>query len=113
MKGIKADVMVENISQALKPAATELQYPTNKGILITRINTHSLHSSSANALALAGYSDTQIQKMECWHWATFKEYIKEELACYARGMLQDMKCKFNFVNIAGNAFMKVPDNTLQ
>ena len=90
----------------------ELQYPTNKGIPIGRINTHSLQSGGGNALALAGYSDTQIQKMGCWHWATFKEYIREELPCYARGMSRDMKRKFHFVNIAGNAFMEIPAESL-
>jgi hypothetical protein len=62
----KMDITAEHISRALKSAATELQYPTNKGIPITRINTHSLRSGGANALALAGYSDTQIQKMGRW-----------------------------------------------
>jgi hypothetical protein len=71
-----------------------------------------LHSSGANALALAGYSDTQIQKMGQWRRVTFKEYIREELACYARGMLRDMKQKFNFINIAGNAFTKINNKTL-
>jgi hypothetical protein len=111
-KGIKAYVMDEHISRALKSAAMELQYPTNKGIPITRINTYSLQSGGANALALAGYSDTQIQKMDHWRGATFKEYIREELACYARGMSRDMKHKFNFVNIAGNAFTEIPKDTL-
>jgi hypothetical protein len=68
-------------------AATELQYPTNKGISILRINTHSLRSGEANALALAGYLDTQIQKMGRWRGAIFKEYIWEELVCYAKGSL--------------------------
>ena len=63
-------------------------------------------------MALAGYSDTQIQKMGRWRGATFKEYIREELACYARNMSRDMKRKFNFVNIAGNAFTDIPDDTL-
>jgi hypothetical protein len=112
-KDIRADVTAEHISKkALKSAATELHYPTNKGIPITRINTHSLRSGSANALALAGYSDTQIQKMGRWRGATFKEYIREELACYAQNMSRDMKQKFNFVNIAGNAFKEIPDDTL-
>ena len=65
-----------------------------------------------NALALAGYSDTQIQKMGRWRGATFKEYIREELACCARNMSRDMKCKFNFVNIAENAFTYIPDDAL-
>ena len=73
---------------------------------------HSLRSGGADALALAGYSNMQIQKMGCWRGATFKEYIREELACYARGMAQDMKCKFNFVNIVGNAFTEIPNDTL-
>ncbi len=34
----------------------------------------------------------------------FKEYICKELACFSAGMLTSMKRKFNFVNIAGNAF---------
>ncbi len=98
-KGAKADVTAENISRASKSAVTELQYPNNKGILISRINTHSLRSGGANALALAGYSDTQIQKMGRWCGP-------------ARGMSHDMKQKFNFVNIAGNAFMKINDEIL-
>ncbi len=105
-----ADITAEHISRALKSAATELQYPTNKGIPITMFNTHSLCSGGANALALAGYSDTQIQKMGRWRGATFKEYIREELACYVHNMSQDMKRKFNFVNIAGNVF--TPADTL-
>ncbi len=106
------DVMAENISRVLKLAAVELQYPTNKGIPIERINTHSLRSGGANALALAGHSDTQIQKMGSWQGATFKEYIREELACYATGMSKDMKQKINFVNIPGNAFMEINKDTL-
>jgi hypothetical protein len=45
-----------------------------------------------------------------WRGATFKEYIREELACYVHNMSQDMKRKFNFVNIAGNVF--TPADTL-
>jgi hypothetical protein len=63
-------------------------------------------------LALAGYSDTQIQKMGRWQGATFKEYIREELACYATGMSNDMKHKFNFVNIARNAFTEINSDAL-
>ena len=46
--------------------AQSSQYPTTKGIPITLINTHSLCSSSANALTLLGYLDMQIQKMGHW-----------------------------------------------
>jgi hypothetical protein len=112
VKGARTDVTVEHIGRALKSAAMELQYPSNKGIPIAQINTHSLRSGGANALTLTGYSDTQIQKMGRWRGATIKEYIREELACYARGTSRDMKRKFNFMNIAGNAFTEIPDNTL-
>ena len=107
--GLHYDVTAENMSVALKQAATALEYPAVKGIPVERINTHSLRSGGANALALSGYSDTQIQKMGRWRGATFKEYIREELACYAAGMSGDMKRKFNFVNIAGNAFHEIND----
>jgi hypothetical protein len=112
MDGVHLDVSAENISRALKSAAAELQYPTTKGISIKRINTHSHRSGGINALTLVGYSDTQIQKMGRWCGATFKEYIREELACYATGMLKDIKQKFNFVNIAGNAFTDINKDTL-
>ncbi len=110
--GKQGNVTAEHISSALKSAAMELQYPTNKGILITRINTHSLRSGGANALSLNGHSDTQIQKMGWWRGATFKEYIREELATYSRNMSRDMKGKFYFVYIAGNAFTEIPHSTL-
>ena len=100
-------VTAEHISKATKLAASMLNYPSLKGIPIQRINTHSLRSGGANVLALSGYSDTEIQKMGRWRSATFKEYIREELACYARNMSRKMKQKFNFVNIAGNAFHDV------
>ena len=110
--GTRADVTAEHISRALKLAAIELQYPTNKGIPVSRINTHSLRSGGANALSLSGYSDTQIQKMGRWRGATFKEYIREELACYARNMSRDMKQKFKFGKIAGNVFTEIPHTQL-
>ncbi len=111
-KGIRADVTAERVSKALKSAATELQYPTKKGIPIFCTNAHSLRSCGANALSLSGYSNTQIQKMGRWHGATFKEYIREELACYAHNMSRDMTQKFKFVNIAGNAFTEIPHTEL-
>ena len=57
-------------------AAMLLSYPSTQGIPIERIDTHSLQSGGANALALSGYSDTKIQKMGRWKGATFKEYIR-------------------------------------
>jgi hypothetical protein len=80
------DVTADHISCALKLAAKVLEYPILKGIPFERINTHSLCSGGANALALAGYSNTQIQKMGCWCGATFKEYVRNELACFSTGM---------------------------
>jgi hypothetical protein len=83
-----------------------------KGILIDQIDTHLLRSGGANALSLSGYSDTQIQKMGRWRGATFKEYIREELACFSDGMSKSMKTKFDFVNIAGNAFNTIMDDLI-
>ncbi len=79
------DITNEDISRTLKAAATVLDYPDAKGLPFDRIDTHSLHSGNTNALSLAGYSDTQIQKMGCWWGATFKEYNREELACFSEG----------------------------
>ncbi len=107
--GKQFDVTAEHISAALKMAARALEYPILKDIPIDRINTHSLRSGGANALALSGYSDTQIQKMGCWRGAVFKEYVRNELACFSSGMSSDMKKKFGFVNLAGNAFSDITD----
>ncbi len=49
-------------------------------------------------MSLSGYSDCEIQKM-----GRFKEYIREELACFSSGMSEKMARRFNFVNIAGGA----------
>ncbi len=49
-KGQRGDITNEDVSKALKAAATVLEYPTVKGISIDRIDTHSLRSGSANAL---------------------------------------------------------------
>ncbi len=105
--GKRFDVTSDHISSALKLAARALEYPTIKGIPLEQINTHSLRSGGANALALAGYSDTQIQKMGQWRSATFKEYDRNKLACFSSGMSRDMKTKFEFVNIPGNAFSNI------
>ena len=109
--GVRRDVTADDMSEGLKIAAASLDYPSLKGIPVERINTHSLRSGGANALALAGYSDTQIQKMGRWRGATFKEYIREELASYSAGMSTSMKQKFNFVNVAAGAYHTVVDVT--
>jgi hypothetical protein len=44
-----------------------------------------------------------------WHGATFKEYVRNELACFSSGMSRDMKTKFGFVNVSGNAFSDITD----
>jgi hypothetical protein len=75
-----------------------------KGIPIKRIDTHSLHSGGANALALSGYSNMQIQKMGRWKGVMFKENIREELTCFSTGMSTAMKAKFGFVNVNGSVF---------
>ena len=102
----------EDISVAVKWAAAKLDYPTSRGIPVERINTHSLRGGGACALALAGYSDTQIQKMGRWKGATFKEYIREELYCYSEGMSRGMKNMFGFVNIAGGVCHDAMDHVM-
>ena len=67
------------------------------------VNTHLLRGGGANALAMTGYSDRQIQKMGRWKSATFMEYIREELACFSKGISRAMKKTFGFVNIANGA----------
>jgi hypothetical protein len=113
LDGRRYDVTGDDISKGLKMAATLLLYPSSRGIPIDRINTHSLRSGGANALALSGYSNTQIQKMGRWKGATFKEYIREELACYSAGTSSRMKQNFKFVNIAGNAYNDVTGRCLE
>jgi hypothetical protein len=113
IKGVCYNVTGDDISKGLKMAATLLNYPSTQGIPIERINTHSLCSGGANTLALSGYSDTQIQKMGKWKGATFKEYIREELACYLAGMSSKMKRNFKFVNIFRNAYKDVTGRCLE
>ena len=96
----------------LKWVAEQLNYDGRCGIPVDRIDTHSLRMGGANALALAGYSDTQIQKMGCLRGATFKEYIREELHSYSEGMSRSMKHKFSFVNIAAGSFVDITDTVV-
>jgi hypothetical protein len=110
--GKHCDITNKDITAALKRAATVLDYPIAKGIPIERINTHSLRSRGANALSLAGFSDTQIQKMGRWRGATFKEYVREELASFSEGMSTKMKQKFHFVNVAGNSMYDITESII-
>ncbi len=48
-----------------------------------------------------------------WKGATFKEYIREELACYLAGMSSSMKCMFKFINISGNTYNDVTATCLE
>ena len=44
-----------------------------------------------------------------WRGATFKEYVGNELVCFSTGMSSNMKEKFGFVNLLGNAFSDITD----
>jgi hypothetical protein len=39
-----------------------------------------------------------------WRWATLKEYIREELACFSEGMPTSTKKKFDFVVVVNRNF---------
>ena len=104
----RCDVTDRDVRDSLKWAAECLNYPSERGIPIALVDTHSLRIGGACALALLGYSDTQIQKMGRWRGATFKEYIREQLACYSKGMSTAMKKCHGFVNIAGGTTTDVP-----
>ena len=110
--GTRYDVSDQDMRDNLKWAAEQLDYDGRCGIPIDRIDTHSLRMGGANALALSGYSDTQIQKMGRWRGATFKEYIREEMHSYSIGMSTKMKHKFGFVNIAAGAFVDITDTVV-
>ena len=68
-----------------------------------------MRSGGENSLSLAGYSDRDIQNVVRRREETFKEYIIEELHCFAEGILTSMKQYFNFVNIAGGVYSKLVD----
>lgn len=110
--GIKRDVTHRHISNGLKIAAAASNYPVTRGIDIDKIDTHSLRAGGANALSLAGYSDTQIQKMGRWRSQTFKEYISDQLANASKGMSQAMSRTFRFVCISGGILNDVTTSTL-
>ena len=102
----------DNMSAALKFATTALNYPYLKGIPIDRVDTHSFRLGGANAISLAGYSDRDIQKMGRWRGETFKEYIREELHCFAEGMSTALKQYFKIFNIAGGTYSELVDVTI-
>jgi hypothetical protein len=106
-KDQKCTVSNQDIREAIKMAATECDYPhaCQSSSSIKLINT--LRIGGACALALAGYSDTQIQKMGRWRGETFKEYVRENLSNYAEGMSKAMMKKHYFVNINSGTYTDV------
>ena len=94
VEGKRKDLNAENMSAALKFATTALNYQFLKVIQIDRVDTHSLRSGGAIVLLLAGYIYRDIQKMGIWRGGNFKEDIREELHCFAEGMLTAMKQDF-------------------
>ena len=60
--GKHKDLTADNMSAALKFAATALNYPSLKGIPIDTVETHSLRSGGVNALSLTGYINRYTQK---------------------------------------------------
>ena len=107
MEGKGKYLNADNMSATLKCATTALNYPYLKGITIDRVDTHSLRSGGANALLLAVYSNRDIQKIGRWRGETFKEYIREELHFFVKGMSMAMNQDFKFVNIAGGAYSEL------
>ena len=47
-----------------------------------------------------------------WRGGTFKDYIREDLHCFAEGMLTAMWQYFKSVGIAGGAYSELVDVTI-
>ena len=103
------DVNDKDMRANIKWVATELDYHGRKGIPILMVDTYLLQIGGANALSLSGYSDREIQKMGRWRGETFKEYIREQLDVFSKGMSKNMKQKFNFVNVEGGVNSDIVD----
>jgi hypothetical protein len=101
------NVINKDIREAVKLAATALDYEGTRGTPIKLINTHSLRIGGACALALGGFSDTQIMKMGRWRSGAFREYVRENLSNYAEGMSKAMKKCHYFVNIDSGTYTDV------
>jgi hypothetical protein len=104
---VETDVRNNDISAALKVAATMLDYPGTRGIPVESIDTHSLRIGGANALSLAGYSKQQIQKMGRWRSETFMEYIRESLSDFSEGMSASMQKCFGFMSLEAGVYSDV------
>ena len=72
-----------------------------RGIEINTISAHSLQAGGAMSLHLNGYSDREIQKLGRWRGQTFKEYIREGLSLFSKGMSTSMSKTLKYVNIEG------------
>ena len=109
VNGERHNLTDTEVRTALKKAADELNYSQGCGIPLERIDTHSLSlwAGGANAMSLNGYTDRQIQKMGRWRGQTFKEYIREKLHCFSKGMSKSTKKLFCFVNVAGGAYHNI------
>ena len=92
----------EMISFAVKYAAAALRYP-DRGIPLSRVDTHSLRSGGACALALSGYKPHQIMKMGRWapKSTAFMEYIQNQLSTFSAGMSTNMSKIAIFTNMEG------------
>ena len=102
VNGVQCDATDQNIRTSVKAACFALE----------RLDTHSLRSGGANQLATAEYLEMWIQKMGRWKGDTFKEYTREELACFLAGMSKSMKPKFKILNDIGSAQGDLVDVTL-
>ena len=71
--GVRYDVTNQDMRESIKASGIALEYPTEYGIDIECLDTHSLTSGGANQLGTAGYSEIEIQKMGRWKGDTFKE----------------------------------------
>jgi hypothetical protein len=110
--GVQHFLRDSDIRKGLKAAAAALNYPTHRNIPISKIDTHSCRIGGANALALAGYSKQQIQKMGRWRGETFLEYVREGMAEYTVGMAEQMAKHFSFVSLEGGVYSDVTDSVV-
>ena len=93
-------------------AALALDHPGGKVMDVERVGTHLLTGGRANILVMAAYSNHQIKKFGWLKSATFIEYIREELACFSKGMPCAMRKTFGFVNIANGACYDITDTVV-
>lgn len=99
----RGSVTHDNISFAVKFAASALRYDTERNIDLRRIDTHSLRSGGACALSLSGHKDREIMKMGRWAPTStcFMEYIQSQLSEFSVGMADKMSSIGVFTNMEG------------